>query len=98
MIRASYPTDLTDAQWQKIERHIPPAKPGGRPRDYNVREILNGLFYLVRAGCSWRMLPHDLPAWYGVYRYFREWQADGTLERIHTVLHIDLRVAAGKEP
>jgi putative transposase len=98
MKRAAYPTDLTHAQWQKLERHIPPAKPGGRPRDYDVREILNALFYLVRAGCSWRMLPHDLPPWYAVYRYFRQWLTDGTVERIHAVLHIDVRVAAGKEP
>jgi putative transposase len=98
MKRIAYPTDLTDAQWQKLERHIPPAKPGGRPRSYEVREILNALFYLARAGCAWRLLPHDFPAWYAVYRYFRQWQQEGTWERIEAVLHMDVRVQAGKEP
>jgi putative transposase len=98
MKRPAYPTDLTDGQWEKLQRHIPPAKPGGRPRQYEVREILNAICYLARAGCAWRLLPHDFPAWYAVYRYFRTWQQDGTWERLEAVLHMELRVQAGKEP
>jgi len=60
MQRKPYPSDLTDAEWQTIETLIPPAKPGGRPREQNMREVFNGLFYLSRSGCAWRMLPHDL--------------------------------------
>jgi len=96
--RKPYTSDLTDAQWAKIERHISAAKPGGRPREQSPRELLNGICYLVRAGCDWRMLPHDLPAWQTVYWYFRRWMDDGTFERIHTALHLDLRVLAGREP
>ena len=59
--RAAYPSDLTDAQWALIARLIPPAEPGGRDREVDLREVLNGILYLLRSGCSWRMLPHDLP-------------------------------------
>ena len=63
MERESYPTDLTDEQWEILQRLIPPAKPGGRPRKTNVREVLNAIFYLLRSGCAWRLLPHDFPPW-----------------------------------
>jgi putative transposase len=96
--RKTYPSDLTDAQWAKVERHIPPAKAGGRPATLSKREILNAICYLVRAGCDWRMVPHDLPAWQTVYWYFRFWMEEGTFERVHTALHVDLRVLAGREP
>ena len=98
MERKRYPSDLTDAQWAKIERHLSPAKPGGRRRERCPRELLNGICYVVRSGCDWRMLPHDLPPWQTVYWYFRRWQADGTWARVHTVLHLDLRQLAGREP
>ena len=68
--RTAYPSN--DAQWQILEPLIPPAKPGGRPREVNMREILNGIFYEIRSGCAWRMLPHDLPPWQTVYHYFRQ--------------------------
>jgi len=98
MTRKMYPSDLTDAEWQIVEPLIPPAKPGGRRRSHNIREILNGIFYLLRSGCSWRMLPHDLPPWQAVYSYFRKWKHDSTFERIHTRLRQDLRVEGGREP
>ena len=59
--RAAYPSDLTDAQWAFIARLIPPAEPGGREREVDMHEIFNGILYVLRSGCSWRMLPHDLP-------------------------------------
>ncbi len=96
--RKSYPTDLSDAQWQKIEPHLPVPKARGRPRLHPLREILNAIFYLVRAGCTWRLLPHDFPPWQTVYHYFRLWRKDGTWERINTALREEVRVAAGRDP
>src|SRR5436190_4366642 len=61
--RAAYPSDLTDAQWALIAPLIPPAEPGGREREVDLHEIFNGILYVLRSGCSWRMLPHDLPPW-----------------------------------
>ena len=98
MSRPAYPSDLTDAQWTAIERYIPPAKSGGRRAWISKREIFNALCYLVRTGCDWRMLPHDLPKWQTVYWYFRQWMEDGSLERVHTALHLNLRVLADREP
>ena len=97
MERKPYPSDLNDAEWQIIKPLIPPAKPGGRPRDTDMREVLNGVFYELRGGCAWRMLPHDLPPWQTVYHYFRQWKGDGTWERMNQTLRIRLRMADGRE-
>lgn len=94
--RPSYPTDLSDKEWDVIKHLVPDAKPGGRPEAYPKREILNAIFYLLRSGCSWRMLPHDLPPWRIVYHYFRQWRLDGTWQVMHDLLRGDVRVAAGK--
>jgi len=95
--RKPYPSDLNDAQWQILEPLIPPAKLGGRPREVDIREILNGIFYEIRSGCAWRMLPHDLPPWQTVYHYFRQWKGDGTWERMNRELRTKLRVADSRE-
>lgn len=95
--RKPYSSDLSDAQWQILEPLIPPAKPGGRPREVDMREILNGTFYEIRSGCAWRMLPHDLPPWQTVYHYFRQWKGDGTWERMNQELRTKLRVADGRD-
>ena len=97
MEREPYPSDLSDAEWQILKPLIPPAKPGGRPRRTDMREVLNGVFYELRGGCAWRMLPHDLPPWQTVYHYFRQWKGDGTWERMNQTLRINLRVADGRE-
>jgi putative transposase len=94
--RQPYPTDLSDKEWALIQHLVPDAKPGGRPEAYTKREILNAIFYLLRSGCSWRMLPHDLPPWRLVYHYFRQWRQDGTWQLMHDLLRGDVRVAAGK--
>jgi transposase len=94
--RPPYPTDLRDQEWALIQHLVPEAKPGGRPEAYPKREILNAIFYLLRSGCSWRMLPHDLPPWRIVYHDFRPWQQDGTWQVMHDMLRGDVRVAAGK--
>lgn len=98
MEKRAYPSDLTDAEWQIVQPLIPPAKRGGRPRTLDMRLVLNAIFYLLRSGCSWRMLPHDFPPWQSVYDYFRRWRKDGTLQHIHDTLRREVRVAAGREP
>ena len=82
MLRAPYPTDLTDAQWAHVALLLPPPKPGGRPRDVDLREIVNAALYRHRGGCSWRLLPHEFPPWQTVYTYVRQWQHDGTYARL----------------
>jgi len=91
MTRAAYATDLTDAQWQAIVRHLPPPQPRGRPSKYDRREIFNALLYLDRTGCQWRLLPHDFPPYRSVFGYFTQWKRDGTFARLHDVLVLKLR-------
>ncbi len=98
MRRTAYATDLTAAQWALIEPLIPPAQPGGRPRSVDVREIVNAIFYLLRSGCTWRLLPHDLPPWGTVHYYYRRWRRDGTWQKVHAALRTEVRAAAGREP
>lgn len=93
MDRKTYPSDFKDTEWSILEPLIPPAKTGGRPRKVDMREILNSIFYVLRTGCSWRQLPHDLPPWPTVYTYFRRWKGDGTWERLNEVLRSQLRQA-----
>lgn len=97
MEQKSYPSDLSDDEWQIIEPLIPPAKFGGRPRKQNMRRIINATFYLLRAGCSWRMLPHDFPPWQTAYYYFAKWRKEGILKRMNDMLRAKLRVATGRE-
>src|SRR5215211_3050726 len=80
-MRNTYPTDLSDAEWSWVEPHIPTPKAPGRPRAHTLREILNAIFYIVRSGCAWRLLPHDFPPWKTIHHYFRTWRIDGTWER-----------------
>ncbi len=96
MERKAYPSDLTDAQWRLIAPLIPEAKPGGRPRKYQMREVLNGLLYLVREGCSWRALPHDLPHWKTCYNFLRRFEADGTWDALVTALRVEVRTKLGR--
>ena len=98
MIRKPYPSDLTDAQWEELTLLLPSAKPGGRHRSADLREVVNGILYVLRSGCPWRMLPHDLPPWGTVWWYFRQWRKDGTWERIHETLRPEVREAVGREP
>ena len=96
-MEAVYPTDLTDQQWHAVSRLIPPAKPGGRPRSVNMREVLNALFYLTRTGCAWRMLPNGSPPKDTVYYYFKRFRQDGTWVQIHDLLRKRVRVKHGKQ-
>jgi transposase len=94
--RPVYPSDLTEPEWAQIEPLIPPARPGGRPQSVPRREIVNAIFYVVRSGCTWRMLPHDFPPWSTAYHYFRCWRKDGTWERLQEALCVQVRVQAGR--
>ncbi len=94
--RQCYPSDLTDAQWQRLEPLIPAPRSGGRPAAYARREIVNAVLYWARNGCAWRALPHDLPPYGIVFHYFRLWRIDGTWERVHDTLRGDVRQAAGR--
>ncbi|MCY0149639.1 IS5 family transposase [Hoeflea sp. G2-23] len=92
-----YPSDLTDAEWALVEPLIPPAKRGGRRREVNVREVLNGLLYVLSTGCQWRAVPKDLPPKSTLFSYFDLWNWDGTLGRIHQELYVKCREAMGRE-
>lgn len=96
MQRKAYDTDLSDAEWIQLRSLLPKAKWGGRPRTVDLREILNAIFYITKAGCQWRMLPHEFPSWQTVYTYFRNWQEDGTWEEIHDFLRRKLRRQSGR--
>lgn len=91
-----YPTDLTDSQWNIIQDLIPPAKPGGRPRSLEMREVVDGILYVTVAGIQWRMLPHDFPAWRSVYEYYAQWRDDGTWQRMHDTLRAKVRRQEGR--
>ncbi len=96
-MRKAYPSDLTDDQWALIEPHIP-VFDVGRPREVDMREVLNAILYLNRSGCRWDMLPHEFPARSTVYDHFARWRDDGTWQHLTDVLRQGVRVAAGREP
>ena len=98
MRKKSYKSDLSDKEWQIIEPLIPPAKPGGHPRTVDMREVVNAIFYLLRTGCSWEMLPHDFPPYSTVYYYFRRWQRRGLWEQMNQALREQVRMKQGKSP
>ena len=92
-----YPSDLTDEEWALIEPLIPPAKHGGRPRRVVVREVMNGVMYVLSTGCQWRYLPKDLPPRSTVHDYLTRWNYDGTIERVQHALYVRCRETAGRE-
>ena len=97
MNRKSYPSDLSEKEWRIILPFIPPAKEGGRPRSLSIREMLNAIFYILRAGCAWRMLPNGFPVWQMVHGYFRQWKKAGVWEAINDALREAVRLEAGRE-
>jgi transposase len=85
-----YQTDVTDKEWGVIEPHLPAANSTGRPRAWPMREIINGIFYVIRSGCSWRLLPSDLPPWSTIYRWFAQFRDEGRFEKInHALVMLD---------
>ena len=92
-----YPSDLTDAEWAHVAPLIPPAKRGGNKRTVDVREVMNGVMYVLSTGCQWRALPKDLPPKSTVHDYLILWSCDGTLDRIHYALYVECREQAERE-
>jgi putative transposase len=97
-MRKAYQSDLSDEEWSFLEPHLPAPKATGRPKTHPTREILNAVFYIVRGGCAWRLLPNDFPPWKTVYHYFRSWRLNGTWERMHTALRKRVRVRLKRNP
>jgi putative transposase len=97
-MRKPYSTDLSDAEWKYIEPYMPAPKGHGRPRVHSPREILDAIFYVLRSGCQWRLLPHDFPRWPTAYHYFRKWRIDGTWEKINMAVRERLRVRSKRNP
>ncbi len=95
--RRAYPSDLTDDQWGVIAPLIPDAVPGGRPRKAEKREVVEAILYFLRAGCAWRLLPHDFPPWQTVYYHFRRWEREGVWARLHHTLVMADRERDGRE-
>ena len=91
-----YPSDVTEEEWAEIASLIPPARRGGRKRSVNIREVFNGLLYVLSTGCQWRAIPKDLPPRSTIFHYFGLWEADGTLRRVHAALFVKCRAQAGR--
>ena len=97
-MKRSYSTNLTDREWECLKPHVPPPNKLGRPRVHTTREILDAVFYVLKSGCPWRLLPRDFPPWETVYCWFRRWRIDGTWERLNAVLRERLRICLGRNP
>ncbi len=97
MTRSKYPTDLTDEQWAILAPLIPPPHRNCRPRKADMREVINAILYLLRTGCAWRLLPHDLPPYRTVFYYSSKWRRCGVWKKIHDKLHERLREQQGRE-
>src|SRR4051794_5205183 len=96
--RRTYETDMTDRQWAVLGPLLPPPPGGGRPREVDMREVLNAIFYVQRTGCAWKHLPHDFPPPGTVFGYFNRWRRDGTITRIHDALRPLVRLASERDP
>src|SRR5215210_5870837 len=98
MERRPYPSDLSSSEYAYLEPHLPAPRSRGRPWRWPLREILDGIFYIVRTGAQWRALPHEYPPWPTVYWWFRRWRLDGTWERLNAALRERVRLRVGRQP
>jgi putative transposase len=96
--RMAYPSDLIDEQWVILEPLIPAISPEASYHVHTRREMVNAILYVLRSGCSWRMLPHEFPAWGTVYSYFRQWQREGIWDQVLKTLRMEVRKKAGRDP
>ena len=97
-ISTRYASDLNDQEFEFVAPHVAQKDGSGKQRTVDIREVLNAIFYRVKTGCQWRMLPTDFPAWYHVWYSYRKWRNDGTLERINTLLRREVRIQADRDP
>ena len=95
-MKRNYLTNLSDAEWECIKPHLSPPNKRGRPRVHTTREILDAVFYILKSGCAWRLLPYEFPPWETLYHYFRRWRIDGTWERLNATLRERLRTYLGR--
>jgi putative transposase len=95
-MRTAYPTDLSDVEWSYLEPYLPAPKTIGRPKIHHTRKVLDAVFYILKSGCAWRLLPRDFPPWKMVHHYFRTWCIDGTWEKLHAALRERLRMRIGR--
>src|SRR5918998_3521528 len=93
-----YPTDLSDDEWECLRLHVPTPNKRGRPRTHDTREILNAIFYVLKSGCPWRLVPKDFPPWETVYWWFGRWRMDGIFERLNAAQRERLRSRLGRDP
>jgi putative transposase len=96
-MKRRYSTDLTDAEWECLRYHLSPPNKRGRPRIHSTRKILDAVFYVLKSGCPWRLLPREFPPWETVYCWFRKWRIDGTFEQLNAVLRERLRIHQGRK-
>lgn len=96
-LQRAYASDLTDAQWEILEPLIPPLKVDAAYHKHERRAIINAILYVLRSGCPWRMLPHDLPPYGTVFYYFQRWRREGVWDRVLEVLHMQMRVKEGRD-
>jgi putative transposase len=97
-MRTRCPTDLTDAEWEYIESYVTSPNKRGRPKIHSLRQVLDAVFYILRSGCAWRLLPREFPPWRAVYYWFRKWRIDGTFERLNSALRERYRIRLGRNP
>ena len=97
-MRKTYPTDLSDAEWTRLRSFLPTPKAEGRPRTHSLRDVLDAIFYVLKSGCHWRLLPHDFPPWSAVYYHFRRFRLNGLWSLILKVVHAAQRKRVGKDP
>jgi transposase len=97
MERKAYPSDVSDAEWERMEAYIPPPLSGGRPAEHSRRELVNAMRYVLRTGCGWEYLPHDFPPAKTVYDYFRQWSKNGVWEKANAALREQVRQRSGRE-
>ena len=95
-MKRSYSTDLSDKEWGCLELHVAPPNKRGRPKTHTTREILNAIFYVLKSGCTWRLLPRDFPPWETVHWWLRRWRIDGTFERLNAALRERVRTSLGR--
>ena len=96
-MKGSYSTDLTDTKWECLKHHLPPPNKRGRPRAHTAREIPNAIFYVLKSGCRWRLLPREFPPWETVYCWFGRWRTEGTFEQLNAALRERLRIRRGRK-
>jgi putative transposase len=96
-MKSCYSPDLTDAEWECLEPHVPPPNKRGRPKTHTTRAISNAIFYVLKSGCAWRLLPRDFPPRETVYWWFRRWRIDGTFEQLNATLRERLRTRLGRD-